>query len=150
MGESTRVVTFRLRAALDCRPLAIDLVSTLLVHVSAADRAFRDELVTAFGEAFNNLVAHGYRDRNDGMLEVEADIGPDAMTLRLRDTGRKVDFASVKAPDLESMPEGGMGIYMMYAMVDEVTYQGGEPNELTLTKRMPSPSKDRLGGPENR
>lgn len=149
MNQSTRV-TFRLRATLESRPLAIDLVSTLLVHVPSADRSFRNELVTAFGEAFNNVVTHGYRGRSDGMLEVEAEIGADAMTLRLRDNGRQVDFDSVEPPDLESLPEGGMGIFMMHAMVDEVVYKGGDPNELTLTKRVLPPTMDRLTGPENR
>lgn len=129
-------VTFRLRAVLESRPLAIDLVSTLIAHVPTADSAFRDELITAFGEAFNNVVTHGYRDCEVGMLEVEAELGPSQMVLRLRDEGRSVDFATVKPPDLESMPEGGMGIFLMHAMVDEVAYRGGNPNELTLTKRV--------------
>lgn len=149
MNRSTRV-TFRLAAVLESRPLAIDLVSTLIGHVATADSAFHHELITAFGEAFNNVATHGYRDRTDGMLEVEAEISAQAMTLRLRDEGRPIDFASVKTPDLDSMPEGGMGIFLMHAMVDEVTYQGGHPNELTLTKRMATPSTERPTGQEHR
>ena len=126
---------FRLKATLDHRPLAIDLVSTLVGHVSTADRMFRHEIVTAFGEAFNNIVIHGYRDRADGMLDVEADLSADEMTLRLIDTGRAVDFEGLNPPDLDSMPEGGMGVYMIHALVDEVVYRGGEPNVLSLTKR---------------
>lgn len=128
-------MTFRLSATLDQRPLAIDLVSTLVGHVATADRMFRHEIVTAFGEAFNNIVIHGYRDRSDGMLDVEADLRDDEMTLRLIDTGRAVDFGGLTPPDLGSMPEGGMGVYMIHALVDEVVYQGGEPNVLSLTKR---------------
>ena len=92
-------------------------------------------MITAFGEAFNNIVAHGYRDRSDGMLDVEADLGPDEITLNLIDNGVEVDFARVNPPDLDSMPEGGMGIFMIYALVDEVTYRGGKVNVLSLTKR---------------
>jgi len=149
MNQSTRV-TFRLRATLESRPLAIDLVSTLLVHAPCADRVFRHEMVTAFGEAFNNVVTHGYRGRLDGMLEVEAEYDADAMTLRLRDNGRQIDFDSVAPPDLESLPESGMGIFMIHAMVDEVVYRGGDPNELTLTKRASHPTMDRPMGTENR
>jgi anti-sigma regulatory factor (Ser/Thr protein kinase) len=126
---------FRLRASLDQRPLAIDLVSTLVGHVRSADRMFRHEIVTAFGEAFNNIVIHGYRDRTDGTLEVEAELRDDAMTLRLLDRGNAVDFAGLREPDLESMPEGGMGVFMIHALVDEVVYRGGDPNVLSLTKR---------------
>jgi len=128
-------MTFRLRASLDQRPLAIDLVSTLVGHVPSADRTFRHEIVTAFGEAFNNIVIHGYRDRTDGVLEVEAELRDDGMTLRLLDTGRAVDFGGLKPPDLDSMPENGMGVFMIHALVDEVVYRGGVPNVLSLTKR---------------
>jgi serine/threonine-protein kinase RsbW len=131
----TTRVTFRLRALLECRPLAIDIVVTLISHVRGADAGFRDEMITAFGEAFNNVVKHGYRDRVDGMVEVEAEMSHEHMTLRLRDNGRPVDFTSVSAPDLDSTPEGGMGIFLMHATVDEVAYRAGEPNVLTLTKR---------------
>ena len=140
-SPSTRV-TFRLRASIEHRHLAINLVSALIDHVSTADRQFRNEMITAFGEAFNNIVAHGYRDRSDGMLDVEADLSPEEITLNLIDDGVEVDFARVNPPDLDSMPEGGMGIFMIYALVDEVAYRGGKVNVLSLTKRTSSSDPD--------
>jgi serine/threonine-protein kinase RsbW len=128
-------VSFRLRACLAHRSLAIDLVSTLTEHVKNADRGFRNAIITAFGEAFNNVAIHGYRNRPDGMLDVEADLGPDSMTLRLMDTGNAVDLSSVTTPDLDGLPEGGLGVFMIFALVDEVVYRGGNPNVLSLTKR---------------
>lgn len=133
---STTCATFRIRAALEYRPLAIDLVSALIAQVATADPTFRNEVVTAFGEAFNNLVTHGYRDRPDGMVDVEAEMTRDQITLRLIDGGAKVDFASIGPPDLDSLPEGGMGIFMMRALVDEVSYRAGALNVLTLRKRV--------------
>jgi len=129
-------VMFRIRAALEYRPLTVDLVSTLSVQVAMADRTFRNEIVTAFGEAFNNLVVHGYAGRADGMVEVEAEMTCDQITLRLLDGGLQVDFASLGPPDLGSLPEGGMGVFMMRALVDDVSYLAGELNVLTLTKRV--------------
>ena len=143
-------MTFRLRASLECRSLAIGLVSTLIDHVSAADRGFRNEMVTAFGEAFNNIVMHGYRDQADGMLDVEAELSAEEMTIRLIDNGLVVDFERVPAPDLDSMPEGGMGVFLIHAMVDEVAYQGGTPNVLALTKRITASATNTPRGPEPR
>jgi serine/threonine-protein kinase RsbW len=131
-------VTLRLEASLENRPLAIALVSTLIEHVENADREFRNEMITAFGEAFNNIVIHGYRDRSDGVLDLEAEITAGQLELRLIDTGHAVDFAEVAPPDLTSMPEGGMGVFMIHALVDEVHYLGGRPNVLSLTKRTSS------------
>lgn len=137
VGACTKM-TFRVKASLDQRLLAIDLVSTLIGHVGTADRMFRHEMITAFGEAFNNIAIHAYRDHADGMLEVEVELKADEMTLRLLDSGRAVDFGGLNPPDLESMPEGGMGVFMIHALVDEVVYQGGAPNVLSLTKRTSS------------
>jgi serine/threonine-protein kinase RsbW len=128
-------VALRLRAVLEYRSVAVDLVSTLIAHVEDADRAFANEMITAFGEAFNNVVAHAYRERADGWLDIEAEMSRNTMTLRLSDDGRQIDFADVRVPDLDTMPEGGMGMYMIHAMVDEVTYRAGSRNVLTLTKR---------------
>jgi serine/threonine-protein kinase RsbW len=135
---STTVVTFRLRATLAHRSLAIDLVSTLVEHVKTADRDFLNAITTAFGEAFNNVVLHSYKDRTDGMLDVEAELGTDHMRLKLSDNGVQADLSNVDMPDLESMPESGLGIFMIHALVDEVVYNSGSPNVLSLTKRTAS------------
>ena len=136
-------MTLRFPALLEYRSVAIDLVSALIQQVAGADRDFRNEVVTAFGEAFNNIVIHGYRGRSDGMLDLEAEMAPDQITLRLIDTGRAVDFSEVEPPDLTSMPESGMGIFLIHALVDEVVYRGGSPNVLSLMKRTTSPEEAR-------
>lgn len=128
-------VALRLPAVLEVRHLALDLVETLLGHVPTASGRFRDEMITAFGEAFNNIVTHGYRGQADGALDVEADLGSEEVTLRLIDRGRSIDFARVSPPDLDSMPQNGLGVFMIYALVDEVAYRCGNVNVLSLTKR---------------
>lgn len=128
-------VTFRVAARLENRLLAIDLVSTLVKHVETADDDFRDAITTAFGEAFNNVVLHGYEDRTDGVLDVEADLGASEMTLRLLDTGRSADLGSAPKLDLDELVEGGMGVFMIHQLMDEVRYSPGSPNVLSLTKR---------------
>lgn len=95
-------------------------------------------MITAFGEAFNNIVTHGYRGRSDGMLDVEAEFHREALTLRLKDDGAEVDFGTIQPPDLATLPESGMGVFIMHAMVDEVLYERGALNVLSLTKRMSS------------
>jgi len=149
-GEPTVTrVTFRLQASLAHRSLAIDLVSALVEHVSTADRSFRNAITTAFGEAFNNVVIHGYKNRTDGVLDVEAELGSNHMTLRLIDDGRQVDLAGVTPPKLDTLPEGGLGIFMIHALVDEVVYNGGPPNVLSLTKRTtPDPDPSRESAPK--
>lgn len=141
-AHATRVV-LRFPAVLGYRPVAIALVSALIQQVERADRDFLNEMVTAFGEAFNNIVIHGYRGRPDGMLEVEAEMTADRITLRLIDTGQGVDFDQVQPPDLDAMPESGMGVFMIHALVDDVQYRRGSPNLLTLVKTTHSVEESR-------
>ena len=136
-------VALRFPAVLDYRPVAIDLVSALIQQVEHGDRDFRNAMLTAFGEAFNNIVIHGYRGRPDGMLDVEAEMTADRMTLRLSDTGQSVNFNDVETPDLDAMPESGMGVFMIHSLVDDVQYLRGSPNVLTLIKRTTSAGEAR-------
>lgn len=135
-GAGSRDVSFRLAASLTNRPLAIDLVTTLVKHVTTADQEFRDAVTTAFGEAFNNVVIHGYKGRTDGVLDVRAEVGAAHMKLELLDTGTSADF-SPTAPELdfEALEESGRGMFMIHSLVDEVAYLPGSPNVLSLTKR---------------
>lgn len=129
-------VTLRMQASLSYRPVAISLVGSLVDVIPTHNINFRNDVVTAFGEAFNNVVIHGYKDRSDGILEVEAELGFDRITLHIIDNGREIDFSHLALPDFDALPESGMGIFMISALVDDLRYtSGGERNVLTLIKR---------------
>jgi serine/threonine-protein kinase RsbW len=40
----------------------------------------------------------------------------------------------VPNPDLDSLPESGLGIFIMRSCMDDVTYVSGAPNVLSMTK----------------
>jgi serine/threonine-protein kinase RsbW len=60
------------------------------------------------------------------------------MTLRLIDTGQPNALSGVRPPDLEALPESGMGVFMIQSLVDDVNYKCGPPNVLSLIKRTTS------------
>jgi anti-sigma regulatory factor (Ser/Thr protein kinase) len=134
-SDSSRV-TFRLRATLANRPVAIDVLSTLLAHVSNGTPDFCDALLTAFSEAFNGVI-HAYGDTPDAMLEVAVELTASAMTLRLSDSGQPIDFVTVKRPDIDAFDEIRARVFLIHATVDEVDYRSGPPNVLTMRKRVP-------------
>lgn len=74
-------------------------------------------------------------------MDVEFEIDRDALTIRLFDTGKGFDPLNEPKPDLASLPESHMGLFIVREFMDEVTYRRGVsplPNVLTLTKRYPS------------
>jgi serine/threonine-protein kinase RsbW len=95
---------------------------------------FDEEVVSAFGEAFNNIAIHGYRDRPPGDVEIEMHLTPDRLVIRLIDYGNSFDIQSVREPDLDAMPESGLGLFIIRSFMDAVAYTPGQPNVLSMTK----------------
>jgi serine/threonine-protein kinase RsbW len=95
----------------------------------------------ATDEAASNVIEHAYMGITDGQLEIRAGVKDETITIILRDTGKPFDTASVRQPnlkaDLSQRQVGGLGIYLMRKLMDEVRYEiqdkGG--NLLTLIKR---------------
>jgi serine/threonine-protein kinase RsbW len=96
---------------------------------------FDAELVSAFGEIYNNIVLHAYGRRDGETVEIAIQVGVGTLTVEIRDTGVAFDMSTVPEPDLDSLPEGGMGLHIARAMLDEVAYEPGPPNLWRLTKR---------------
>jgi serine/threonine-protein kinase RsbW len=99
---------------------------------------FDDKIVSAVGEAFNNIAIHGYSGGRRGNAALELAIDRDLLTIRLVDTGDGFEPADMQAPDMKSLPESHMGLVIMRECMDEVSYVRGvapAPNVLTLTKR---------------
>ncbi len=135
------------------------VVSAVLAAIDAEggspDADARDEIVSALGEAFNNVVLHAYGDVRGGMVDVRVTATPSSVEVAVSDRGRSFDPAAVPsyaAPqmdgdgalddvDLDQLPEGGMGLFIMRSFMDEVTYVAGgdgRPNVLVLRKTWPA------------
>lgn len=105
------------------------------------DQDFDDQVVTGFGEAFTNVVLHGGCPEA-AELEVEIEIHPDHLTIRLMDQGKPFELGAVPAPNLDELPESGLGVHIMRSWMNEVSYRAGEagsprsPNVLSMTKRL--------------
>lgn len=97
---------------------------------------FRDELVSAVGEAFNNSVIHAYAS-NSGEIVLRVEVEESSIAVELLDYGSSFDPESVPMPDLTEPRESGMGLFIIRSFVDAVTYQAGSPNCLRMVKRLP-------------
>jgi serine/threonine-protein kinase RsbW len=95
----------------------------------------------AVDEACSNIVEHAYRGVKKGEIECTCDAGPEALTIILRDHGRPFDVSAVPEPDLDTNLKdrrvGGLGIFIMKKLMDEVHFEtlGKSGNLLTLVKR---------------
>jgi serine/threonine-protein kinase RsbW len=115
------------------RDLAIRLVASACKLVPQGGDRFSNEIVSAFSEALNNVVIHGGGSPEDE-IEIEIDPGEDRLTVRLKDNGMSFDPRTAPFPDLDALPESGMGAFIIMSFMDQVSYVAGSPNTLSMTK----------------
>jgi serine/threonine-protein kinase RsbW len=118
---------------LEYRDLAIRLVASACKLVPNGGDDFSNEVISAFSEALNNVVIHGGASKG-GEIEIEIEPRDDRLTIRMMDYGKSFDPRDAPAPDLDSLPESGLGVFIMRSFMDDVSYRGGAPNTLSMTK----------------
>jgi serine/threonine-protein kinase RsbW len=95
----------------------------------------------AVDEACSNIIEHAYGGEGRGNIECTCHVDKDGLTVVLRDEGRCFDPTSVPAPalhaNLEERTGGGLGLYFMRQLMDEVHFEftPGSGNLLTMVKR---------------
>jgi serine/threonine-protein kinase RsbW len=97
-------------------------------------------VVSALGEAFNNIALHAYRVGPAGPVQLSIEVFEDEIVFELEDHGCSHDPSAVRPPDLSALPESGMGLYIIRECMDSVEYVAGSPpdrpNLLRLRKRL--------------
>jgi serine/threonine-protein kinase RsbW len=128
-------------------PARFEYLDEIRGHVAREARTagFADKAVYAIqlaaDEAASNIIEHAYAGRTDGSLEMTCEFEQDRLVITFFDRGKSFDISKVKKPDLKAdLSErkiGGLGIYLMHKLMDEVRYSSTRSgNILTLIKRM--------------
>ena len=95
----------------------------------------------AADEAASNIIEHAYEGVSDGLLELSCSVKGNTITIILVDHGESFDPSEIPMPDLKAdLSErkiGGLGIFLMRKLMDEVHYETkpNKSNVLTMTKR---------------
>jgi serine/threonine-protein kinase RsbW len=129
--------TFRLAVpgTIDQRPLVIQFILSAC-RAYTVPIEVEHSVLSALGEAFNNVCMHSYRDV-DGEVAIEIELERGHLVVRLRDRGAAFDPSTVRPPDLEALPERGLGLYIMLRAMDDVQwYQKDGENVVALAKRL--------------
>ena len=84
------------------------------------DRATRAELVLAVGELCANSIEHAYDGRGGQPINVSVLGHPDRLVIEVEDFGRAFDAARYVEPDLDTVPDHGLGIHLVHRIADSV------------------------------
>lgn len=86
-----------------------------------------DVVHLALDELLTNTIRWGYADHDEHQVQVQVAVDAAQVRLVIEDDGHPFDPTSAPPPDLvsplEDRREGGLGIHLIRAMAEEITYQ---------------------------
>src|SRR3989338_3980414 len=96
----------------------------------------QEEIQVALGEACPNAIRPSYLTQPVQKIQVTVQNLEDKVVFKIRDYGKKIELERLKTPELPPTTPGGLGIYFMKTIMDEMEYNmsHSEGNELILAK----------------
>jgi serine/threonine-protein kinase RsbW len=138
--EEPECFRFVLPGRLEYRDAARAFLAYVCDQLTKQDKLPADvghRVISSFVEAFNNAVIHAYKDLDPGAVEVDMEVFQDLLRVKISDRGRSFVPDRVPEPDLDALPEGGLGLFIIRNFMDRVQYERiGEINVLTMEKRL--------------
>lgn len=100
------------------------------------------EIELSLAEALNNIIKHAYKGNEENIIEISLDCSENKFKIILEDYG--IERANLDKPtlvfdpsDVESLPEGGMGLFIIEQLMNETKYERvGNKNIFYLVKNI--------------
>lgn len=100
-----------------------------------------EDLKIATSEACTNAVQHAYKD-NQGEVKISFGLYEDRLEVMVSDSGESCDFDEVRqglgpyenGQNVEFLREGGLGLYLIETLMDEVKIHQHEGVTVFMTK----------------
>ena len=105
-----------------------------------------NDVKTAVSEAVTNSIIHGYENREDGIIKIEASILNNTVTISIEDFGKGIeDIKKAMEPLYTSTPDlerSGMGFTVMESFMDEIEVEStkGKGTIVVMNKKFESVS----------
>jgi anti-sigma regulatory factor (Ser/Thr protein kinase) len=137
---ATPTVPWTLTISSDLRLLALARAFVEAVcQVAGYDEAVTNAVVLATDEATNNIMRHAHRDHPEAPIRIQCQVTAEGIEVRLHDEGAPFDIEGVPYLDPAELRPGGRGVFLMRALMDELSCQprGERGNVLRMVKRCP-------------
>ena len=108
-------------------------------QVAGFDEHATHAIVMATDEATNNVIRHAHSGHPEAPLQIQCHFVPEGIEVRLLDEGAPFDLNAVPHLDPAELRVGGRGVFLMRALMDELSCQprGERGNTLRMVKRYP-------------
>ena len=121
-------------------PIIAEFVRNALEQFGV-DPASEYKIELAVDEACTNVIKHAYAGTT-GPIKLALEVTADELVIVITNKGKPFDPSSVPPPDLTAdvgtRKIGGLGMYFMNRLMDEVAYRfdARQGNQLTMKKRL--------------
>ncbi len=132
---------FNLEATLKNLPILREFIEHACIHMRL-DENTTSAFKLAVDEACTNIITHGYKGQDPGPIKLTFERESDKVKLSIYDEGKTFDPDDTKAADTESdweeRPIGGLGLFLIKEVMDDIHYEGeqAQGNLLILTKKL--------------
>ena len=98
------------------------------------DNPLRRRVNLVFDELINNIVSYGYPDQGEHTIHISVEIVDSRLKITIEDDG--IAFNPFEAPEpeisqeLEARQIGGLGIYLIRHLMDEIHYAREQGNNI--------------------
>jgi serine/threonine-protein kinase RsbW len=139
LPQAKKKYQLRIPSQTDNLELIREFVSKVARKVGFKDDAI-SKIELAVDEACANVIEHAYQKDAKKNIDVAIQIDYQKFTIIITDHGRGFDPRKIKAPDMKEylaqMRVGGLGIYLMRTLMDEIDFnvQPGKRNQVIMSK----------------
>lgn len=137
----TQTVEYQLR--IPSRTDNLELIRNFVSGVARKvgfDNEDINKIELALDEACTNVIEHAYRDMDKGDIDIAIKVDFQKFVIVVTDRGKSFPFKELEMPDMKQylaeLRVGGLGIYLMKTLMDEVEYHSepGVKNEVRMAK----------------
>lgn len=111
----------KINVKLPCNPEYVS-VARLTASLVASKMGFNveeiEDIKVAVGEGCNNAILHG--KGSDNNFQIEFSVLKDKLSITIQDYGNGFDLDNYSEPNINELPEGGLGIFIIHSLMDNV------------------------------
>jgi len=79
-------------------------------------------VILAVDEACSNIIRHGYNNDYNQTIDLTIIVKTNLLTISILDKGIRFDKDAIKDRDIKEIKPGGLGIYIINQVMDQVKY----------------------------
>lgn len=138
--KEEQTVRLTLPANMQYLNIVSECIQAMLQHTEVScseDTVYAIQL--AVHELCTNIIEHAYSGQTGEKFEIAFGLttNPSCFITKFQDSGKKFEQDSVASPQLGELQERGLGVFLIYEIMDDVIYRNAnQTNYWTLVKNL--------------